>query len=159
VMLWLLLSVAAMVLTYTALRRRRLVRDGDALEGTTRFRAGVPELRELVVGIRKGIRPSHVTPPRLKIALSLHIIATLVVGVSTWRVLANVITMEAPSFSWLLRIAFTLSLGGAAYLAASAFTLWHRLRRLLRALAWGPLSDAFDRVPREFCRTLGLRWS
>src|SRR5262249_22885428 len=95
----------------------------------------------------------------LKIALSLHIIATLVVGVSTWRVLANVITMEAPSFSWLLRIAFTLSLGGAAYLAASAFTLWHRLRRLLRAPACGPLSDAFDRVARAFCRRLGLRWS
>jgi hypothetical protein len=148
---WILLATSALVVLYALLRRHRLVHDYDALENATTFRCGSTELSAHVDRIRDLLRASH--PAWFETGIA-FLLALLV-----WYMLVSdgVVTVDGRWFSWSLTFAYPGIVFGVAYLALFGWSLWQGLRRLLRALSWGPLAEAFDRIPPEFSRTLGLR--
>jgi hypothetical protein len=151
-----LLSAAAIALAYTGLRRRRLIGSPRALKKATAFASGLPDIAgQPVAALRRTLSYPSGGQYRLNLRGFLAVLASGSTLILLWRWRA--VTIDGRVFATALTLAFPLLLGGGAYLAGSAVTVWRRLRRLLRALAWGPLSDAFDRVPHEFARTLGLR--
>ncbi len=162
---WSFLSTGLIVLSYAGLRRRRLAHaraplTGDeALDRVSGFRSGLPpDLGALVDGVCQAAA-------RTPIATSpigwLPVCAAGAVGMFTMVILLRrgVVTMEPWLLGSVVVMTYVVLLAGAAYLASSALILWQQLRRLLRALAWGPLGDAFGRLPADLGRTMGLRWS
>ncbi|HVP29769.1 MAG TPA: hypothetical protein VMW35_11475 [Myxococcota bacterium] len=98
--------------------------------------------------------PRHTEPlARALPWIAAGIVATsLVLGTSRWHV-------RTPDPIWLELFVVSLGLAIAARVTADAVRCvqsWLSLRRLLRALAAGPLADAFDRLPPTLARSFGL---
>jgi len=68
-------------------------------------------------------------------------------------------TFEREEFDWLLRFIFAVLLAGLLSSAMRFFMIWYQLRRLLRRLAFHPLSEAFKRLDPKFARGLGTHFS